>query len=450
MLLPALLGATLTAATLVAPRTAADDTLRVGHPAPALSIEHFVQGDAVSSLEPGTVYVIEFWATWCKPCIAAFPHLSDTQEKYADDVVVIGVSDEKLDKVTKFLAKPGMTERARYRMATDPDTSMHKDWMSAAKQMGIPCTFIVDREGVIRYIGHPMAMDSALARVVGGEDATTADEPERGPPMLPPYHSRHSDEAKAWIARFEHNLGKGDRLERFKQMLAFEGMVMGGESMRIEAHRDGTVTRAAGLGARIDSVKSMQMPGMGDMPMEEEELVIATADAFQLETGSFMGPGRTRIARSEATELSDAMPMPATGRMVLDSNPILADPLAGILALLEQSSLEVRSEEDGVIVLGGTGNPLLAMPSGMDFDPTDTPVHVELDGAAALPTKVVVGDPADPVFSLAVSYEDLAERPADDLFAIDTELPDLGPILRQQMEMMKAMAPPSDDLPDEF
>ncbi len=453
MLLSALAGAVLAAALHPAPTTTPvhlqDGPLTVGHRAPALSVEHFVQGEPVTSLQPGKVYVIEFWATWCKPCIAAFPHLSDVQEKYAEDVVVIGVSDESLDKVTAFMAKPGMNERARYRMSTDPDGSMQRDWMSAARQMGIPCTFIVDREGVIRYIGHPMAMDSALARIVSGDATASDDAPSRGPPMLPPYTSRHSDGAKAWIARFEESLGQGDRLEHFEQLLAFQGMLMGGEPARIEAHRNGTVTRVAGLGARIDTVKSMQVPGMDDMAaVELEELVIATPDAFLIEARSGMAPSRTRLGRSEATELFDAMPMPATGRMLLDTNPLLADPLAGILTLLKQTSLEVSSETDGVIVLTGSGSPLLAMPSGLDFDTTDTAIRMELDGARALPTRVVVGDPDDPVFALTVSYAALAERPADEAFAISADLPDLGPLLRQQMEMMRSMAPPSEDRPD--
>lgn len=61
--------------------------LTIGSRAPALDIEHWVQragrGDdfaPITTLEPGKVTVIEFWATWCPPCRASMPHLADLQK----------------------------------------------------------------------------------------------------------------------------------------------------------------------------------------------------------------------------------------------------------------------------------------------------------------------------------------------------------------------------------
>ena len=68
--------------------------------APALDIEHWIQDGngffkPVKKFEAGKVYVIEFWATWCGPCIASMPHLAELQNKYRGrDVQVISVSDE--------------------------------------------------------------------------------------------------------------------------------------------------------------------------------------------------------------------------------------------------------------------------------------------------------------------------------------------------------------------
>ena len=56
--------------------------LKVGDPAPPIKVGEWVKGDSVAGFEPGKVYVMEFWATWCPPCVAAIPHISELQAKY--------------------------------------------------------------------------------------------------------------------------------------------------------------------------------------------------------------------------------------------------------------------------------------------------------------------------------------------------------------------------------
>ncbi|MCZ6835409.1 MAG: redoxin domain-containing protein [Planctomycetota bacterium] len=150
-----------------------DKPLTIGDAAPAIDIEHWVKGDKIDEFEKDKVYGLEFWATWCPPCVAAMPHLSKLQEKYKDyGVTFIGVSDEPLETVEKFLTQKYkgdgklQNERARYRLTTDPDETVWKDYFKAAGRTGIPCTFIIGKTGEIEYIGHPMEMDEALEDVV--------------------------------------------------------------------------------------------------------------------------------------------------------------------------------------------------------------------------------------------------------------------------------------------
>lgn len=49
--------------------------------------------------------VINFWATWCKPCVKELPHFQKAKEKYGEDVVFIMISDEPLEKIEAFKAK---------------------------------------------------------------------------------------------------------------------------------------------------------------------------------------------------------------------------------------------------------------------------------------------------------------------------------------------------------
>lgn len=148
-------------------------TLTIGDKAPALDIAHWLKGEEIKEFESGKVYVLEFWATWCGPCRASMPHVSKLQEEYKDyDVTVIGVSDEPLQTVVDFLfktdKKDNLTnqERTRYTLTTDPDESVKKDFFRAAGQRGIPCAFIIGKDGCVEWIGHPMGMDEPLSAVV--------------------------------------------------------------------------------------------------------------------------------------------------------------------------------------------------------------------------------------------------------------------------------------------
>ena len=88
----------------------ADDLLTIGSDAPALDVEHWVQSGEgkfgkVTKFEKDKVYVVEFWATWCGPCVASMPHIVETQKKYAEKgVQIVSISNEPKETVEEFLA----------------------------------------------------------------------------------------------------------------------------------------------------------------------------------------------------------------------------------------------------------------------------------------------------------------------------------------------------------
>lgn len=161
------------------PARALDSELGIGSTAPSLDIEHWVQDGngffkPVKDFEDGKVYVVEFWATWCGPCVASMPHLAELQNKYRGrGVQIISVSDEDLEEVNGLLERENEEEgktfsdiTSAYSLTTDPDRSVHKDYMDASNQQGIPTSFIVGKTGKIEWIGHPMELDEPLEAVV--------------------------------------------------------------------------------------------------------------------------------------------------------------------------------------------------------------------------------------------------------------------------------------------
>jgi len=161
------------------------ETLAIGSPAPKLDVEHWVQDGngffkPVTEFKPGNVYVVEFWATWCGPCVSSMPHLAALQTRLrGQNVQIISISDEPLEQVEAFLKRE--TEgpdgekttfaaiTSAYSLTTDPDRSAHEDYMDASNQQGIPTAFIVGKDGIIEWIGHPMEMDEPLDQIVGGK-----------------------------------------------------------------------------------------------------------------------------------------------------------------------------------------------------------------------------------------------------------------------------------------
>lgn len=152
-------------------------TLKIGDPAPKLAASKWVQGEAVKGFDKGTAYIVEFWATWCGPCKTSIPHLNELHNKYkSKGLVVIGqdVWERDESKVEPFLKEMG--EKMTYRVALDTKAdakdagTMATTWMKAAGRNGIPAAFVVDKNGTIAWIGHPMQLkEETLDSILDGK-----------------------------------------------------------------------------------------------------------------------------------------------------------------------------------------------------------------------------------------------------------------------------------------
>jgi len=94
----------------------------------------------------GKVVFVNFWATWCAPCIAEMPTVEELYKKYEnnDDVVFVMINvEKKKDKVRRFIKRKGFSFPIYF-----PDESRVP---KIYESRGIPTTFVIDKEGYISY-----------------------------------------------------------------------------------------------------------------------------------------------------------------------------------------------------------------------------------------------------------------------------------------------------------
>ncbi|MFO0566588.1 MAG: TlpA disulfide reductase family protein [Polyangiaceae bacterium] len=119
----------------------------VGAPAPAFDLPGKAGGVQKVSLADGAgkVMLVDFWATWCEPCKDSFPHHQKLAEKYAGQLVVVGISiDDDPGKIDDFVKKTG----AKFPIGWDEGQSVSGTYNPPT----MPTAYIIDKSGIVRYV----------------------------------------------------------------------------------------------------------------------------------------------------------------------------------------------------------------------------------------------------------------------------------------------------------
>lgn len=120
----------------------------IGKPMPALELSHWINGPVTADDMKGKIVVLDFWATWCGPCLAAIPHNNELAAKYKDKgVVFVGVcgstrGQEKFEDTAK-------AHNIQYATARDENNTS----APAFRVMWWPTYAFIDRKGIVRIIG---------------------------------------------------------------------------------------------------------------------------------------------------------------------------------------------------------------------------------------------------------------------------------------------------------
>jgi thiol-disulfide isomerase/thioredoxin len=112
----------------------------------------------LADLRPRAV-LVDFWATWCMPCVESLPTLKDYAERFPDRLVVVGVHyAAAVDEVRRFAAR----NRLLFPIAVDADKAMWEKFSISY----VPTYVLLDGKGVVRYVGTSPPTLAELAPVI--------------------------------------------------------------------------------------------------------------------------------------------------------------------------------------------------------------------------------------------------------------------------------------------
>jgi len=142
------------------------DSPLVGKPAPAFRLAKLSGGAPVDLQDfKGKPVVMNFWATWCVPCMQEHPTLAAASQHLRDEVQFLGVVfDDEEQRVGSFVDQNG----SPYPALMDPEGKT----AVAFGVQGVPETYFIDRQGVIvsKYVGplDPDSLARELQKAMGG------------------------------------------------------------------------------------------------------------------------------------------------------------------------------------------------------------------------------------------------------------------------------------------
>ncbi len=154
--------------------TFGQSNIKISEKAPPISVSDWIANIPKDKILTNKFIVLEFWATWCGPCIAAVPHMDSLQSKFKEpNIYFISITDESKEKVERIL------KRIPFNSIVVSDQSKQTQVLFGDGKKGLeafPLTVLIDKKGIVCWIGDPQELtESIMNEFLKGKEITISE-----------------------------------------------------------------------------------------------------------------------------------------------------------------------------------------------------------------------------------------------------------------------------------
>lgn len=139
---------------------------QLGKKSPEISFDkilNFEKSKASLSDFKDKVVILDFWATWCVPCINSFPHLEELKSKFPNDLQIITITNDSEERIRRFLEHRAM----QLPVVIDEKKEISKIFPHGV----IPHTIVIDQSGVIKVVATPSQItEELIEKILSGQE----------------------------------------------------------------------------------------------------------------------------------------------------------------------------------------------------------------------------------------------------------------------------------------